>query len=457
MFKKHKEIIAIISSFFILKFLTIGFYNNLWWDPAVYIGMGKYIHSFGQSGLLEPSRPLVWPLVLGFLWKAKLDVVFFGRILEIIISAGCILLTYLICEKIFSKRVAVISSILLAFSSTFFYFSGMMLSEITSTFFALAAIYYFMEHEHFLCGIFFGMAFMTRFLQILPMIAFIAILLLMKKINSKNTTRIFLGFSAVLVPYLILNTYLYNNPLFPFLEQLDISKNSGWPNFHGIDFYFKNLYKENLFYFLAFLPVFFIFKDKERIGTKLSIYSSFMVPFLFFNIISQKEMRFLLIIFPFMFMLIAYSIDEILKVRFFTQKNLFLIIIITCMIAFSGYHIYNLYRFQDDNQYNGLEQYLMQIKHEKVWISNPIIAARSDLRIDNLMYYPYFSKERKKEMMESIQNADYIFLDSCDLACRPRDFNCEQDRTELIDFFGRNFRTDLKEEVNNCWQYVFKR
>ena len=47
----------------------------LWWDSYVYIGMGKYIFSGGKIGMWESFRPLIHPLILGVLWKLKLDVI----------------------------------------------------------------------------------------------------------------------------------------------------------------------------------------------------------------------------------------------------------------------------------------------------------------------------------------------------------------------------------------------
>jgi hypothetical protein len=39
------------------------------WDESVYVGLGKYLYSNGASGIYEPFRPILLPLVLGALWK----------------------------------------------------------------------------------------------------------------------------------------------------------------------------------------------------------------------------------------------------------------------------------------------------------------------------------------------------------------------------------------------------
>src|SRR3989338_477668 len=94
--KGHISIIAIIA-IFILSFYYHHYPNaDLWWDSSVYLGMGKYIYSLGETGLYEESRPLVWPLILGVFWKFGLDAAFFGRLAVLIFSIGTIISAYFI-------------------------------------------------------------------------------------------------------------------------------------------------------------------------------------------------------------------------------------------------------------------------------------------------------------------------------------------------------------------------
>ncbi|MEK6876668.1 MAG: hypothetical protein AABX63_04600, partial [Nanoarchaeota archaeon] len=67
--KNHKAFLFLFFIFLIVKLVSLFAAADIWWDSAVYLGMGKYIYSSGDSGLWEASRPLVWPLILGFFWK----------------------------------------------------------------------------------------------------------------------------------------------------------------------------------------------------------------------------------------------------------------------------------------------------------------------------------------------------------------------------------------------------
>jgi len=94
--EENKFILIVLSIAFLIRLLFFFSYHAIWWDSAVYVGMGKYIFSLGKQGLWEPIRPIVWPIILGFLWKIKLNPIFFGRLLNIIMSLGIIYLVYYI-------------------------------------------------------------------------------------------------------------------------------------------------------------------------------------------------------------------------------------------------------------------------------------------------------------------------------------------------------------------------
>ena len=76
--KKPLIVVIAISLFARLAFFFS--YHELWWDSAVYIGMGKFIFSGGQLGLWEHLRPLMWPSFIGFLWKLGFNPVIAGRV-----------------------------------------------------------------------------------------------------------------------------------------------------------------------------------------------------------------------------------------------------------------------------------------------------------------------------------------------------------------------------------------
>jgi len=162
---KNRFLIAVL--FISLFFRIVQYSNNIvWWDSAAYIEMGKYIFSAGSIGLWEDSRPLVLSFILGEFWKLGINPLVAGKILMIFFSLGTIWLTYTIARKIFNENIAVMASLMLSFSQTFFFYDTQILTGIPSLFFALLGLYLFLDKTHVLSGLVLCIAFMTRFLQL---------------------------------------------------------------------------------------------------------------------------------------------------------------------------------------------------------------------------------------------------------------------------------------------------
>ena len=116
------------------------------------------------------------------------------------------------------------------------------------------------------------------------------------------------GFLIAIIPYLALNAAIYHNPFWPFLEQAYLSGNSGWLNYHGIGYYFAELFRENFLYLLSFIGGILILKNNEAKKEKILPVAIFFLFFIFFNSIRQKEMRFSIILLPYMCLLMSFFI-----------------------------------------------------------------------------------------------------------------------------------------------------
>lgn len=444
MILKNKLIYLIVLVFFIAKLFTLFAYKTIWWDASVYIGMGKYIYSLGSAGLWEPSRPLIWQLALGFFSKFGIMA---GKILDVVFGSLAIFLTYLIGKEIFNEKTALLSSFFLAISPTFFFFNGIMLTEIVSTFFSLLAICLLLKNKHFLSGIFFGIAFMTRFLQMLAFIAVILALIYDKKFKFK---KIFLGFAIVILPYLIINQILYNNALFPFFQQVFLTANSGWLNHRPISYYFIELFKENFLYLFFMAGIVLAIKKKEG---KLVIFP-LVILLAFFNLIRQKETRFLIMLLPYMYLLVSYALSYFISLKkIFKNVAIFLIVILFFLSAIR-ISIFLDSESNKPNKYEALQAKLEEAKGN-IWISSPVIAAESSKKISRLIYYPVFWQDFDEMLLES-RKAGFIFLDICDLGCRPFDEECENNKKEMVAFFKQNFN-EVYSRQGECSQFVFKR
>jgi len=459
---KYLFLSVVLLSFFISNLLLIFYQENVWWDSGVYVGMGKYIYSSGNSGFWEASRPIVWPLILGLLWTSNIDVVLFGKIASLFFSVGVLLMTFLISKEIFDEKIALLAVLFLALTPTFFFFNKIMISGIISTFFTLVAIYFLIKKRYFLSGIFFGIGFMTRFLQLFTFLIVIILFLIYNKNDkkfTKNFVNIIIGFFIPFAPYLVLNYFLYKSILHPFLLQISLTKVTGWMYFEPFWFYFVELFKENFLYIFFIFGLFYLFKKKLNFGKNIVFYL-FLIPFLFFIFTKHKEMRFLLMIFPFLYMLASYGI-----IKFFgliKNRNIKAGLVLAFSVLFVSQSIFYIYLNEktEINRGNRLIEFQLFLDKDNlgnIWISNPTFAVYSDKKIDTLIYYPTFDKERINFLNSDLLNADTILLDTCDILCNPNDKQCPGEKDLFISNIKNNFKINFNNNYGNCEQFIFVR
>lgn len=461
MLKNNRGIILIISLFFLTKLFLIFFQENVWWDSAVYTGMGKYLFSYGNSGLWESSRPLIWPLILGFFWKLGFNILFF-RILELFFAIGCIYLTYLISKNIFNKKVALLSALFLAFSPTFYFFSGILLSEIISLFFALLSVYFFINKKYFLAGLLSGFAFMARFLQLFAFIAMFFILAFNYKKNRllfKDFLNIVSGFFIVTFPYLLFNYIIYNNAFYPFILQSFLTKNTGFVFHQPFQFYFINLLRENIL-ILASIPGLYLIIKNNADFKQITIASVFSIFFIFLNFINHKEMRILIVALPYLYIIAAYTIiytaEKIKTKNILFYSFIALIFSIWLLQSFGNIYALEYKELQQKNKYAVFQDYLRSDNVKgNIWISNPAFALYTDKKINELIYYPAFNTAKYNELKSKLKQGNHVLVDTCDIACEPVAAACQSEKEEFLSLLEESFSQAYYSKIGNCRKVIF--
>lgn len=458
-FQKHNLILFLILLFLLIKIPLAFFENEFLWDDTVYLGVGKYIYSLGNSGFIEDSRPLIWPLILGLFWKLGANPVFF-KILELIFASGSIYLTYLIAKNIFNEEVGLVSALFLAFSPTFFFFSTIALSGVPSLFFSLLGVYFFINKKYFATGLFAGIAFMTRFIQLFIFLTLILVLFIYfnkEKTFFKKTFKLLIGFSFFTIPYLIFNFINYGNIFYPFLLQNILVKTTGFIYHIPFWFYFIFLFKENFLYILSFFGIFLILRKKSNIK-KTTIVLIFSIFFIFLNLIKHKEMRLLIVILPYLYILTSYMIIDFKNKLKNKNKIIFLTIVFTLWFLQSFSSIYSIEsnELQQENKYSEFIKYLNENDELGIiWSSNPILSLYTNNRINELVYYPTFNEEKFNHLKNNIQSSDTVFYDSCDILCEPIVSNCNQNKLELVELFKKDLNIEYEGKFNECQQFIF--
>ena len=190
-FKTHGLIILIVSLFVGTNLLYAQKFHNVIWDEAVYLGIGKYLYSFGTVGLWEMIRPIGMPLIIGLFWKLGLPYVFMAELTEIGFSAGVIILTYLITKEFADDFAAATAAFIMAITPVFFLYTGYVLTGIPSTFFILLAFYLFLKDKLAPAGVAAGLASLFRFPQGLffgSFVGFFTVAIASEKVKRHGTT-----------------------------------------------------------------------------------------------------------------------------------------------------------------------------------------------------------------------------------------------------------------------------
>ncbi len=441
------RIFVIMVVAFVLQCIYLVKQQAVWWDASVYLGMAKYIFSLGNMGLWEPVRPLVWPLILGVFWKMGYSMIWVGKLITMLLSLGSIYFLYLISEKI-EKGSGKFAAILFAFSAVFFSFTFRLYTEIPSVFFALLAIYFFMEKRYIHAGLFSGIAFLTKFPQGILIVVF-SILLIRK---YKQLALMITTFLLVTLPYFIVNYFLYKNPVIPLLWASSIVKRAGTWIFSGPwYFYIVELLKQNAFYIFAVLGFVILFKRKHKLVLLLG--SLF---FLYFSQHVHKEIRFAIIFLPYMAILAAIGMKKVFR------KSWIFWGVLVLSIAFLFANLQPLHQPSESSaNYHSFLENVSSVEHE-ILTMHPKINLYSPKQVIP-MYYMVFDTELAQHWIDYIQenpeNISYIFLDTCEggMLCPPDDSACEKKKQELINLLSSEFNIAYRAETPGCKYWVFNR
>ena len=426
--KNHFWITVLLLVFLIVRFIYAFKFHDISWDEGVYLSMGKYLYSAGSVGLWEIIRPVVMPLIFGFFWFIGVPYVFAAEMIEIMFGAGVLLLVYLIGMKIWNKEAGIFASLLLAITPVFFLYTGYFLTGIPSIFFVLLGVYLFLENKILLSGIFFGLAAITRFPVGLFFAVMFFVLLYYKK--KKSLITLVKGFFIPVALFLIFNYAMYHKVtsklwhalfrpwILAFGHQLNPAEFVDQGFFYGV-----MLINDNFLLLLVLLGLgFYFFKPNLN---KAIVTFSFLVPFVYFSIIPNKQIRFALSFLPFLVLLASGGLWEFCD-RFKAKKRVwqtivgitFILLLIYVVPVDKGYYDW---RGEAPEVVTHFYPLLEEVPAGVILTADPVAAAY----VDRSFVPYYFSlavaeqvmKEEKDNAAAILHISDAFFCTEGDHAC----------------------------------------
>ncbi len=463
------SLLAILALFAAAKLVFLLRYHLPIWDEAVYLGMGKYIYSFGNAGLWEILRPPGLPALIGIAWKAGLPYTLFSEVIALLFGMGSIALTYLIAKGIFSKKAAVLAAALLAASPLFFLYSSYILAEIPSAFFALAAICLFTRHHYFFSGAAASLSMLFKFPNGLLLFAIGAAIVFSAmrdssrfKMHLLNVVKVSSSFIAVTLPFLIFNYVFYrpftSNPfdaIFrPFIlgawHQSNPAKAiaGALPNYA---FYLVEALRQHVaFVFMAAAIFLFLKKKWHKDHGRLPLGIFLAVYFAYFTYILNKDERFILLFLPAICIFSAAAFFEMLA--YFNRKRLgkFLtvaaVLLVAASFAAAAFRDYGFYSWRPASEPVVVKELYRSITRlgiaGPVLTSEPVFAAYSE----NLFFPYYFTQydgipAELRPLNEWEQNTSFeaIIYSPGTLYCPEADLECKSARANLYPYLKSVF------------------
>ena len=421
---KQKYIIVAIL-FFAAIWMTLYSFSDVsvWWDEAIYIGMGKYIVTGGRLGMWELFRPPLLPLFYAAVYLIHLPLIFLGKVLVIISGLGSLFLSYVLGNSI-KKGSGIYASLFLLITPVFFYYTKVPTTDIISVFFVMLSLYFYTRNKFILTGFVASIAFLLRFPQGLVLIPIAIIggwdnfdqnfLFWFKKLFHRGVL-ITIGFIILVLPYFILNYFLYGGFLKPLILADEIvTWSNGSYNF-GIFYYAKEIFQTAPFLYLAIFIPFAYFKidffenQQSRKNLRLIILTATII-IIYFVWQLHKEFRYSLAFIPYLAILSGISFHLLIN---FLNKNKTLYILLVLLIIFWGYLAFPYLKNEQIQSYKPLNEYLKTLNGTYL-STTPIPSVFGSVRVSSLFESASTFHDAFSGRSASLRG---VILKDCDIYC----------------------------------------
>ncbi len=341
--KTEKIILVIIAFSLFGRLAFLPFIQGVWWDEAVYLTLGRNIHSGIYSldpvYFFETERPPLVPILVSL----SSESIIFSRLFLSALSILGVVATYYLTKEIFGRKAAIWSSLFLSTAPFFLFFTLKILSEgVFILFLSLSALFFVrgLKQDKIIyymgSGIFAALTVLARHFGVLLIIGyfFTLLYLLFAKKQKKYLTYvlvIFIFSSVSISPWLILTSKYYSNPLDAFFAKF--SHVSGAYNYSlpntAID-YFSVWYLSGIFLIAG---LFYILKGKVD-KVKAFCLLIFVMSVVFYILLpGYKEPRYLLGFLPLVSAIAGFGIVKTVEKRKTLKKLLPIIAIVVCLIS----------------------------------------------------------------------------------------------------------------------------
>jgi 4-amino-4-deoxy-L-arabinose transferase-like glycosyltransferase len=436
----------------------------LFWDTAMYIGIGKFIYTKGAIGIFESFRPVLYPLILGGAWKIGLNPVIVGKILAIIACLALIFLTYRIGERM-RKNAGLYAAILIGFSPVVLAFSNAPLTDIPSACLTVLAAYLFLKGKDFSAGLVAALAFLMRFPQILIGVVFgltLLIQLISKRMSLRDfsiaCTRMATGFLVLTIPYFLANIKLYGNALYPITTANTVVANSVHYTAQHYVYYIKGLFIQNPFIIFALIALLVFFKKYKDIRAQKTVVLCCLAIAVLGGYFSQaihQELRYGIAFLPYITLLAGYGIARLTSR--IPYKKAYTAIALILMIGLSSISYYAYTTLAQKYILSPAQvEYFSYFKDKgrvTLFTSSPQFVALSDAIIHEVMdtwEHTAIAYDRSRSGFE------YIAFNDCETICKHEGVMCTNLKEAFLEIVDRREEKVFQGDSPYCKLRIYK-
>lgn len=290
-------LILVVAVSFVARVPVWDINQGYWWDEAVYLGLGKNLaEGKGYSINIgdEKFRPPLLPFIISLLinngeWVIRLIFPVFG-ILGVV-------LTYLLAERIYERKTAIIAALLVSSSELYIFYGQKILTETLSLVLFTAGLYFLhrsLKDRKYIAftAVFAALSVLIRYTNGVFLLIFLIYLIYMKKLDmlkSKEFMASVAIFLLILSPWIYMNSVNYGNPVGSLIDNLGHAP----PEYSPGPFYFYVINAVSIFGLPILFLVPFIFMIGREESDALTIISITVI-IVAFSFIARKELRYLI-------------------------------------------------------------------------------------------------------------------------------------------------------------------
>ncbi|HZX11893.1 MAG TPA: glycosyltransferase family 39 protein [Candidatus Nanoarchaeia archaeon] len=220
---QNKILLLLLAIAFAFRLYYLDFNSAVWWDEADYLASAKHWF-FDLSYTYNPQRGILFPLLIGMLFKLGLSELAAKFVVVLLPSLGIVLLTYLLGKEMYSKNVGLISAALMSTFWVSLFWTSRFSNDFLALFFQLCAILCFWKgvvkkqskYYTWSFGFFLALGFLTRAQSLLAGLGLLLFLLLTQRLRFLKNKDLWIAtalFFLTLTPYLLWLNSAFGTPL----------------------------------------------------------------------------------------------------------------------------------------------------------------------------------------------------------------------------------------------------